>query len=712
VRRLLHENVWALADQALISATNFATVVILARALAPREFGVFVLVYTALLFVNGLQTGLITQPHNVLGQGRTGGDYRRYTRSSAAGQGLFSLAAALVALAVALAAYAAGLAAADVLFAAVPALVAWQLQEFTRRVLYTENRLETAFAIDVLGYGGQVALILALVAADRASGANALYAVAVASSAGALVGGWAIRASLRGRVERSYLAENWEFGKWLGAAIAASWLSGHLFFYLTAVIVNTSATAGLKASQTVLGPLNAFLLFIVTILPIRLAAARERDESVGVGLRLAYLASAPFVWAYCALVAVFAGPILDTLYGDAYAGYVDAVRLFAVYYVVIHAAYVLSSALSATHLTRPLFTGNLRAAIVGIAVGWPLIARWEVNGAVAAMILTAVVLAVAFWNSYRRSVEPDPVASPPLGEDPSVVVVVLNHNGLADTEACLASLGALDYPHAQVVVVDNASTDGSAERLRAAFPAATVIETSTNLGFGGGCNVGIREAFERGADLVWLLNNDAVVEPGALTELVGAAASDPSVGIVGSAVYRFDDRARIESWGGSTYNGLLGLPSAATAPIPAAELAFISGVSMLVRRDTLEEIGLFDETYFAYMEDADICRRAVRRGWRLGVAPGSVVYHRSGWTINEGSSVRSPLADRSQAYAGGVFLGKHAGWAILVAAPLRLAGMVVRRIQRRQIRSIPTVAGSFLSGLRVGLRGGAEPPAP
>ena len=306
MRRLLHENVWALADQALISATNFATVVILARALAPRDFGVFVLAYTALLFVNGLQTALITQPHNVLGQGRTGDDYRRYTRSSAVGQGLFSLAAALVALAVALAAYAAGLSSADVLFAAVPALVAWQLQEFARHVLYTENRLRTAFAIDVVGYGGQVVLILALVAADRASGANALYAVAVASSAGALVGAWAIRASLRGRVERSYLAENWAFGKWLGAAIAASWLSGSLFFYLTAVVVNAGATAGLKASQTVLGPLNAFLLFIVTILPIRLAAARERDEPVGVGLRLAYLASAPFVWAYCALVAVFA----------------------------------------------------------------------------------------------------------------------------------------------------------------------------------------------------------------------------------------------------------------------------------------------------------------------------------------------------------------------------------------------------------------------
>ena len=94
------------------------------------------------------------------------------------------------------------------------------------------------------------------------------------------------------------------------------------------------------------------------------------------------------------------------------------------------------------------------------------------NGAVVAMILTALVLAIAFWRSYRRSVEPDR-ASPPLGEDPSVVVVVPNHNGLADTEACLASLEALDYPREQVVVVDNASTDGSRSASGRRFPRST-----------------------------------------------------------------------------------------------------------------------------------------------------------------------------------------------------------------------------------------------
>jgi O-antigen/teichoic acid export membrane protein len=396
-----------------MSATNFVTVVVLARTLPPADFGAFVLAYASLLFANGLQTGLVTQPHNVLGQGRSGEDYRSYTRSTAVGQGLFSGAAALVALAVAAGAKLAGGDASGVLVALVPALVAWQLQEFVRRVLYTEHRFGTAFAVDVVSYGGQVALVLALVWADRASAAAALYAVAVSSGAGALVGGWAVRRSLRGRVRRAFLAENWAFGKWLGAAIAASWLSGWLFFYLTAVIVSASATAALKASQTVLGPLNAFLLFLVTILPISLASVRERegDAALGAELRASYLASGPIVFSYCAVVAIFATPILETLYGTAYGAYGDAVRLFAVYYVVIHAAYVVSAALSARRQTKPLFAGNVCAAVVGVAVGWPLVQAWEVNGAVVGMILSAVVLTAFFWRAYRASV-PGVVAHP------------------------------------------------------------------------------------------------------------------------------------------------------------------------------------------------------------------------------------------------------------------------------------------------------------
>ncbi len=713
--RLLHENAWPLADQALMSATNFATIVILARALEPSQFGAFVLAYGALLFLNGIQTGFVTQPHNVLGQGKTGDVYRDYTLSTAAGQVVFTGVAAALALGAALVVWAAGGSAAGLLFALVPALVAWQLQEFTRRVLYTETRMRTAFAIDVVGYGGQVALVLALVAADRASGAAALYAVALSSGAAALLGGWAIRRSLHGRVERAFLRENWSFGKWLGAAIAASWLSTQMFFYLTAVVLNAAATAGLKAAQTVLGPLNAFLLFITTVLPIRLSAARERDgeEGMRAALRLAYLATVPFVVGYGALVAIFAEPILETLYGAPYGGYVDAVRLFAVYYVVIHAAYVLSGALSARRLTRPLFTGNLWAAVVGVAVGLPLVREWGVNGAVIGMIVTALVMLGVFWRAYRRST-PRPTPAVTAVSDPLVHVVVLNldRSRFPDTKACLDSLAALDYPRYRTVVVDNGSADDSAALVRQAFPDVEVLETRVNLGFGGGSNVGIRHALSHGADAVWLFNNDAVAQPGALTALVETAEANPGAGIVGSAVYRFHNPAELEAWGGGTYSTLLGISTSTVRPVAASDLAYITGASMFLTRALVEDVGLFDESFFMYMEDADLCHRARQHGWELAVAGASVVFHKGGQTINEGAAERSDAGDRFQAKGGGIFIGKHAGPAIVVAAPIRLSGMVVRRIGRRQLRSIPGVVGSFVSGVGTGLRGGGEPPVP
>src|SRR5450830_1576724 len=98
-----------------------------------------------------------------------------------------------------------------------------------------------------------------------------------------------------------------------------------------------------------------------------------------------------------------------------------------------------------------------------------------------------------------------------------VDVVVLNWNGWQDTIACLASLQRQDYPHFNLLVVDNGSTDGSVDQIKKAMPALELLQTGANLGFGGGCNAGIKLALARGADYVWLINSDATVDSGALS---------------------------------------------------------------------------------------------------------------------------------------------------------------------------------------------------
>jgi O-antigen/teichoic acid export membrane protein len=403
-RALLGASFWGLGDQALMSAVNFGTMIVLARELAPADFGAFVLAYTGLLFVNGLQTALITQPHNVLGQSRRGPEYVTYTSSTAASQLVFSAATASAVLLAAGGTAFVDESAALLLVAVAPAAVAWQAQEFTRRVLYTEGRIAAAFATDVLSYGGQLTVLVALAGLVHAlTPALAFGVVAVTSAAGALFGGWKIRRALAVSLRRSFLRENWTFGKWLGAAIGASWLAAQVYFYLVAALLGATATGGLKAAQVVLGPLNAFLLFLFTVLPIRFARTRDGGGDVALDgdVKRAYVATGPFVAVYCLVAALTSGWTIRFLYGDAYAGYADVVILFAAYYFVLHVVYLLTSALNATRVTRALFTGNLYAALIGGGLGWVFVETGGVEGAVVGMIVGAVVLVAVFWRAYR-----------------------------------------------------------------------------------------------------------------------------------------------------------------------------------------------------------------------------------------------------------------------------------------------------------------------
>lgn len=135
-----------------------------------------------------------------------------------------------------------------------------------------------------------------------------------------------------------------------------------------------------------------------------------------------------------------------------------------------------------------------------------------------------------------------------------VDVVVLNWNGWQDTIACLASLQRQDYPHFNLLVVDNGSTDGSVGQIKQAMPAVELLQTGANLGFGGGCNAGIQLAMARGADYVWLINSDATVDPGALSALVRMADQNPMLGAVGSVLYEANQHDQIQLWGGGTVN--------------------------------------------------------------------------------------------------------------------------------------------------------------
>jgi GT2 family glycosyltransferase len=327
---------------------------------------------------------------------------------------------------------------------------------------------------------------------------------------------------------------------------------------------------------------------------------------------------------------------------------------------------------------------------------------------------------------------------------PQVYIVLLNWNGWQDTIECLESVFRLSYPRFTVIVCDNASSDGSMEKIegwakgfiaascdspdlvRLTVPsiakpldfdyifssgeAATslspgsrllLIQTGANLGFAGGNNVGIRYALERGdCDYVWLLNNDTVIEPDSLSAMVRMAEADPKLGICGSQLRSYSPPHEIQTMGGRRYSRWSGrtrpLQELTTPQISTTPGApdYIEGASMLISRRCLEAVGLLEESYFLYYEELDLVGRA-QPGFNFGYSAASVVYHKEGASIGTASARanRSALSEFYQARNRIVFTRRHHAWSL--PSVLAVTGLSV--LQRIMIGR-PQNAGAILRG--------------
>jgi GT2 family glycosyltransferase len=218
---------------------------------------------------------------------------------------------------------------------------------------------------------------------------------------------------------------------------------------------------------------------------------------------------------------------------------------------------------------------------------------------------------------------------------PRVMLLILTWNGLAETLACLESLRGLEYPDYEVWVVDNGSTDGSPAAIRERFPEVNLIEHGENLGFAGGNNVGLRRALERGVHYVLLLNNDTEVAPDFLSCMVRASESDPTVGIAGPTIYYHGRPELIWSAGGAidwrrgkTWMVGLNAPDTGQFGTVARQVDFVTGCALLVKRAVMERVGLLDERFFAYYEEAEWCVRAQQAGFKVVHVPGAKVWHK------------------------------------------------------------------------------------
>jgi GT2 family glycosyltransferase len=285
---------------------------------------------------------------------------------------------------------------------------------------------------------------------------------------------------------------------------------------------------------------------------------------------------------------------------------------------------------------------------------------------------------------------------------PLVAVVVLTWNDRDLALACLASLREQTYNHMQVIVVDNASTDGTADAVAAQFPEAELLRNSRNLLFAGGNNVGIARALELGADWVILLNHDTWVDSDFIAALVGASEERPDAGALGPLIYYAAEPRRIWyagglvslRWGRFAHRGIRQLDRGEFTRVEETE--YVTGCALMMRNRALREIGLLDEGYQMYCEDTDWCLRARQNGWKLYFVPQSRVWHHI--SVSSGGQfawrkIRRRLASQLRLCAR--HSPRWALWSSVPAALLidagRVAGLVlgshVRRLTARSSRS-------------------------
>lgn len=232
---------------------------------------------------------------------------------------------------------------------------------------------------------------------------------------------------------------------------------------------------------------------------------------------------------------------------------------------------------------------------------------------------------------------------------PLVSIVIPNFNGKAHLGTCLSSLQNLTYRNFEIILVDNGSTDGSTEFVKVNYPNVKVLFNHKNLGFAEGCNVGMRNSK---GEYVALLNNDTEVDSKWLEELILVAESDPQIGICASKMIMFHDRKVLNSAGGEydAYGfghdrGLYEIDCSQYSRME--EVFFACGGAMLIRKDVLEKVGLFDSRYFMYGEDVDLCWRVRLHGLKVVYVPSSVVYHKYGGSMKPVTLQRFHLTNRN-----------------------------------------------------------------
>jgi GT2 family glycosyltransferase len=340
-------------------------------------------------------------------------------------------------------------------------------------------------------------------------------------------------------------------------------------------------------------------------------------------------------------------------------------------------------------------------------------------------------------------------------EKDCIFIILVNYNGWLDTIECIESLLKLNYSNFRIVVVDNNSTDSSVTHIcnwaqglvdpyltadnslkSLVFPlypkplplhiigdhqleekvekgVVTLIKSTKNLGFAGGNNLGIKLAFNNQAAYFWLLNNDTVVSPDALSHMVQTFSRYQKkpvgkLGMLGGKLRYYHQPEMLQAvlgiykplFGGTVHIGQNEPDQGQFDHIAIQENSYIVGASLFLSRDFLHEVGPMAEDYFLYYEEIDWVNRARKSNYEIAVCPEAVIYHKEGSSVgNKVNGVKSKISDYFS-IANRLKITKRYYKKYLIPVYFSLFFILINRIKRRQFSRIPMILKIFIESLK------------